>query len=331
VQWKRVTITCLALFIAFQFIEMSAFWSEKHAMAVDKVTIKSEQNAFTVDTKITDVITDAVLGDYGRLLFPADRGYYSGDTLGRLSLTWYGNISSKRTVEIANYIKGKAAAGETVFYDIYSVKEKTRDLDKKNTGLFFFRGNKGAKTAIVNAGGGFVFVGAMHDSFPHALELSQKGYNTFALIYRPGANTGCEDLARAIAFLHKNAAKLGIDMKGYSLWGGSAGARLAAWLGTHGTESFGEDAYPRPASVVIQYTGLSEVTGKEPPTYACVGTNDGIASFRTMQNRIDRIKENGTNAVIEIFQGLSHGFGLGEGTVAEGWIDRAVDFWEKQM
>ena len=171
----------------------------------------------------------------------------------------------------------------------------------------------------------------MHDSFPHALELSKKGYNAFALIYRPGASTGCEDLARAIAFLHKNAAKLGIDMKDYSLWGGSAGARLAAWLGSNGTESFGEDAYPRPAAVIMQYTGLSEVTGKEPPTYACVGTNDGIASFRTMQNRIDRIKANGTDAEIEIFQGLSHGFGLGEGTVAEGWIDRAVDFWERQI
>ena len=28
---------------------------------------------------------------------------------------------------------------------------------------------------------------------------------------------------------------------------------------------------------------------------------------------------------------LLHGFGLGEGTVAEGWIDHAVLFWEKQM
>ena len=55
-------------------------------MAVDKVTIKSEQNAFTVDTKIRDVITDAVFGDYMRLLFPADRGYYSGDELDDIEL-----------------------------------------------------------------------------------------------------------------------------------------------------------------------------------------------------------------------------------------------------
>ncbi len=49
-----------------------------------------------------------------------------------------------------------------------------------------------------------------------------------------------------------------------------------------------------------------------------------------MKDRIDRIKSNGTNAEIEIFDGLAHGFGLGEGTAAEGWIDLAVNFWEAQ-
>lgn len=69
----------------------------------------------------------------------------------------------------------------------------------------------------------------------------------------------------------------------------------------------------------------------EPPTYACVGTNDGIADYRTMQNRIDRIRAQGTDAEIEVFDGLPHGFGLGTGTAAEGWIDRAVSFWEAHM
>jgi len=48
--------------------------------------------------------------------------------------------------------------------------------------LFFFRGNPGARFAVCNAGGAFAYVGAMHDSFPHAFELSKKGYNAFALI-----------------------------------------------------------------------------------------------------------------------------------------------------
>src|SRR5699024_3570918 len=111
-------------------------------------------------------------------------------------LTWYNNVNPNRTVEIVNYLRERAQSGEQIFYDIYTEEEKEEDPDKENTGLFFFRGNPGEKFATTNAGGGFAYVAAMHDSFPHAMELSEKGYNAFALIYRPGAQTACEDLAR---------------------------------------------------------------------------------------------------------------------------------------
>ena len=286
---------------------------------------------YTVNTKISDVTGDSAFGNYGRLIFPVNTGYYSGSTLGDLSLTWYSNVDPNKTVEIANYMKSHAEMGETIFYDIYTDAEKASDPAKKDTGLFFFKGKPGERFAVCNAGGGFAYVGAMHDSFPHALELSKQGYNAFALIYRPGAQTACEDLARAIAFIFGHADELEVDTDCYSLWGGSAGARMAAWLGSYGTAAFGEDSYPQAGAVIMQYTGLSEVFGNEPPTYNCVGTRDGIANYRTMERRINAIKANGTDAEIEIFDGLSHGFGLGTGTVAEGWLDSAVSFWERQM
>ncbi|MGI6177858.1 MAG: alpha/beta hydrolase-fold protein [Eubacterium sp.] len=289
------------------------------------------EGPYTQDTPIEDVKNDAVFGSYGRLIFPVQEGYMSGDTLGTLDLAWYNYIDHEKTVEIANYMYSHAAAGKTIFYDIYTDEEKASDPDKEDTGLFFFRGGDGAKTAVVNAGGGFAYVGAMQDSFPVALELSKQGFNAFALIYRPDADLACEDLARAIAFLHQNADELGIDMSDYSLWGGSAGARMADWVGTYGTAVFGEESYPKPAIVVTQYTGLSEVTGEEAPTYANVGTSDGIANYRVMQARIEKIKENGTDAEIDVFDGLPHGFGLGTGTVAEGWLSHAVSFWREHM
>lgn len=270
-------------------------------------------------------------GDWGRMIFPVDTGYYSGSTLGSLRLTWYSNIQPAKTVEIVNYMREKADAGEQIFYRIYTDVEIAVDPWKADAGLFFFKGNPGAKVAICNAGGGFAYVGAMHDSFPHALELSKMGYNAFALIYRPGSQTACEDLAHAIAFIHEHADELEVDAADYSLWGGSAGARMAAWLGSYGTAAFGEKDYPRPSAVIMQYTGLSEVYGNEPPTYNCVGTNDGIASYRTMERRIAAIQANGTDVMIEVFPGLSHGFGLGTGTVADGWIYNAVSFWERNM
>ena len=180
----------------------------------------------TAQTVIDRVIADTGFSPWGRLLFPADSGYWSGATLGTLQLRWYSHIDAAKTVEIIRYFKAQTLRGEPVFFDIYTEAEKQRDPRKRNTGLFFFRGKKGAKSAICSAGGGFVYVGAMHDSFPHALELSKRGYNAFALIYRPGSQTACEDLARSVAFIHEHAGELQLDSTDYSLWGGSAGARM---------------------------------------------------------------------------------------------------------
>ena len=301
-------------------------------MGTDHVNMEAAQD-FTLDTKVQDVMNDPAFEGYGRLIFPANMKIDASLTLEDVEeiLPWYSEINPDRTVSIVNEMKSRVQNGEQIFYDIYTAEEKAADPDKEDTGLFFFRGNPGERFAIINAGGAFAYVAAMHDSFPHMQELAKRGYNAFALIYRPGAQTACEDLARAIAFIHEHADELQVNTDGYSLWGGSAGARMAAWLGSYGTAAFGEKAYPAPGAVIMQYTGLSEVTGTEPPTYACVGTSDGIASYRTMQSRINWIKSHGTNAEIEIFKGLSHGFGLGEGTVAEGWIDHAVAFWQENV
>lgn len=301
----------------------------KNTISTTDASQIDKARAFTAKTPIQQVIHYPAFGNYGRLIFPVNESCYSGRTLGELSLTWYTEIRAEKTVEICNYMKEHADAGETIFFDIYTDEEKAADPSKHDAGLFFFKGNPGDKFAICSAGGGMIYVGSMHDSFPHALEISKKGYNAFALIYRAGYETGPEDLARAIAFIFEHADELEVDTSDYSLWGGSAGARIADWVGTNGTAFYGERSYPRLAAVIMQYTALSEVTGKEPATYNCVGTKDGIAPYTVMQERLNRINANGTDTMIEVFDGLSHGFGIGTGTVAEGWVDHAVAFWER--
>lgn len=297
----------------------------------DSADNANTSNPYTVDTAISEVISDPVFGDYGRLIFPVNSGYYSGDTLGELQLTWYNNIDPDKTVEITNYMRDHAEAGDTIFYDIYTDEEKADDPAKENTGLFFFRGTPGEKFAVCNAGGGFAYVGAMQDSFPHALELSKQGYNAFALIYRPGAQTACEDLSRAIQFIFEHAEELEVNTDGYSLWGGSAGARMAAWVGSYGTAAFGADDLPQPAAVIMQYTGLSEYGENDPATFVTVGESDGIANWQTMKRRLEGMSALGIDTEFHSYPGLGHGFGLGTGTVAEGWLDEAIAFWQRQM
>ena len=287
----------------------------------------NQQAYYTRETLIEDVINDPAFNGYGRLIFPVNMGYWSGTTLEDLDLVWYNYIDPDKTVEVCNYLRNHAA---DCFIDIYTEAEKQADPAKRNTGLFFFKGNAGAKFAICNAGGGFSYVGAMHDSFPHALELSKKGYNAFALIYRPG--DAYEDLARAITYIHDRASELEVDADCYSLWGGSAGARMAATLGNNGylRQLTGRSDIAQAAAVIMQYTGYTTVSQQDAPTYACCGTSDGIASWQTMQDRLESLAALGIPTEFHAYNGLPHGFGLGTGTVADGWINDAVHFWESQ-
>lgn len=290
---------------------------------------------FSLSSTVSEVEEDPAFEEFGNLLFPVDRNVSQDMTLEELSSSsvyvWYSNIQPDKTVEIVNTLKADAEAGNQIFYNIYSKSEMETDPSKRDTGLFFFRGNPGEKYAIMNAGGGFMYVGAMHDSFPHALEVSKQGYNSFALIYRP--DSPYEDLAAAISFITDHAEELQVDPESYSLWGGSAGARMAATLGNRNylSQLTGRTDVPQASAVIMQYTGYNSVSAADAPTYACVGNQDGIANWNTMKTRLNSLEGMGIPTEFHVYEGLSHGFGIGSGTVAEGWLNDAVEFWEKNM
>ena len=151
------------------------------------------------------------------------------------------------------------------------------------------------------------------------------------LRYRAGSGgaIATQDLAAALSYIFRNAAGLGVSTDGYSLWGSSAGARMAAAIGSHGVARFGGDDLPKPSAVVMAYTGHVDVSSDEPPTFVVVGEHDGIAPPSAMERRIAALRHAGTVVEYHKYKNLGHGFGLGTGTSAEGWIDDAVRFWEK--
>lgn len=141
--------------------------------------------------------------NFRQTAFPVNRNIPASMTLAQVSTSniymWYPYILVEKTVEILNYLHSQAVRGEQIFYNIYSPDEMEADPTKADTGIFVFKGDAGKPFAITNAGGGFAYVGAMHDSFPHSLELCRAGYTAFALIYRP--DDPYSDLARAISFI----------------------------------------------------------------------------------------------------------------------------------
>ena len=88
------------------------------------------------------------------------------------------------------------------------------------------------------------------------MALNAEGYNAFVLRYRPGAGeqAATEDLAAAISYVFRHSKTLEVSTAGYSLWGSSAGARMAANIGSHGTSTYEGDELPAPACVVMAYT-----------------------------------------------------------------------------
>ncbi len=297
----------------------------------------NKRNTFSVNdkTKVAVIINHPLLSGFGQFIFPVNHGLPSDtmtiDNIDGL-LPYHSNINTKTTIEIINYMLNETGNGKKIFYDIYTDNEKQKNPSKANTGLFFFKGAPGAPFAIVCAGGGFSYVGSIHESFPHALKLSKKGYNAFALQYRTGgANVACEDLAAAISFIFRNKDLLEVDINCYSLWGGSAGARMVAYLGSYGTKAFGGSDLPRPAVIIMQYTGHTDFTKNDSATFAVVGENDGIVNWRIMEQRVNNLNKLGIETEFHKYKNVGHGFGLGINTNAEGWIDLAILFWERNL
>jgi acetyl esterase/lipase len=236
-------------------------------------------------------------------------------------------------VSALNHMIDDVNNGKTVFYELYTEEEKKEQRTKSHAGLFFFRGKLGAPFAVISPGGGFSYVGSIHEGFPYAVAISNQGYNAFVLRYRVGSGgaVATRDLAAAISYVFRNAKVLGVGIEGYSVWGSSAGARMAAAIGSHGVASFGGDHLPKPSAVVMAYTGHSEYSANEPSTFAVVGEHDGIAPPSVMERRVAALRKTGTDVEFHRYSGLGHGFGPGTGTSAEGWLDRAIRFWGKSF
>jgi len=135
----------------------------------------------------------------------------------------------------------------------------------------------------------------------------------------------------AITFIFRNAEMLGVGTKDYSLWGSSAGARMAAAIGSRGVRYFGGADLPKPSTVVMAYTGHSDYSSNEPATFVVVGEQDAIAPASAMQRRVDALRRSGTDVEFHKYPNLGHGFGPGTGTSAEGWIADAIRFWGQRI
>ncbi len=288
----------------------------------------------TTNDTVRTIVDHPAFKGFSQLILPGENDIYHDDTpLSRVGslMPYHSHVNPDIVVAALNHMINEVGTGRTIFYDFYAAKQKQEDHAKSATGLFFFRGKPGAPFAIICPGGGFSYVGSLHEGFPLAWEISKKGLNAFVIRYRISEQQATEDLAAAISYIFKNAKTLGVSKQGYSVWGGSAGARMVGNIALNGVSRYGGDDIPTPATVVIAYTGQSSYSGNFPPTFITVSSNDGIANAAVVDMRVENLRKAGVEVEYHRYRTAGHGFGLGTGTDAEGWLDRAVGFWEKHL
>lgn len=279
----------------------------------------------TIGNTLADMLAQPQLAPFARHLLPRPEH-------GRLDLAladvarlmpWHSEIRPQIVVDSLNRLIRDIRLGRRVFYSFGGEAE---------TGLFFMAAKPDAPFALVCPGGGFRYIGLLHEGLPLAQCISEKGFNAFVLQYRTGGERiACQDMAQALGWIFEHAANLRVSTGHYSVWGGSAGARMAADLGTYGSYALGGPALPPPCAVIMAYTSHGWHVPTDPPTFAIAGENDEIAPAYVMERRIAQMQADGIDAQIRVFSNIGHGFGTGAGTSAEGWMDEAVAFWERQI
>lgn len=232
---------------------------------------------------------------------------------------------------------------------------------KEKVSLIHFPVSGKAPFVLICAGGAYCTVASMVEAFPIAAKLNEMGYHAFVLEYRSGVHasfpTPQEDLAQAIRYILKNAETLAILPEDYAVCGMSAGGHLVATLAAESMGDFYSDI-PAPAALLLCYPVVSmgrfthllscrmllgetpgadmlarlsierQIHRNSPPIYLWQCREDAVVPYENSQLLAEALKQNGVRHLFRTFAGDAHGWALGTGTPAEGWLTEAVQFWK---
>lgn len=212
--------------------------------------------------------------------------------------------------------------------------------------------------AVICPGGGYGAVCSFGEGRPFAEKLNKMGYHAFVVYYSIKKKARYPqpqlDLKRAIEEIFANADEWKLDTSDFSIWGSSAGGHLVA---SYCTEKWGT---PKPTAIVLVYPVISmgehthkgsrenllgknpsadmieklsvekNITADYPPTFVWYGTADDIVTPLNTSMLTKALTEFSVPHKVEEYEGIGHGAGLAAGTVAEGWFESAVEFWQGQ-
>lgn len=257
-----------------------------------------------------------------------------------------------------------------MIYNIYSKKEIKERPQRKNVTLESYIIGGNAPTVLICPGGAYKFVSDSNEGKPFAEKLNAHGYNAFVLFYSVGSGNGrfpypLYDVAKAIRFIKSKAKELNINADEISLMGSSAGGHLCAFFATQykrfEEEYDGEGCSLKPNALVLCYpvitmrelthkvsrqiflgafSGKAErekasvelnITSDYPPTFAWHNKDDSSVNVQNSIMLHEALEEKGIQNELHLYETGGHGIGLAEGKDADGWIEKAIDFLDRNI
>lgn len=244
----------------------------------------------------------------------------------------------KTVVDGLNYAIEAAESGTSQFISYYDDAAKAADPAKEDTGLLFYKTAEGAPFVVVAPGGGFTMLGVASSAYPYAQPLQAAGYNVFVLEYRvgvyegeedklPASDRAAEDMVAAVQYILDNADALGVSGEDYLVLGSSAGGQVTArYCAEREYETMGISA---PAACIMLYPANCQrydYTGCTVPMYITVCADDPQINVAGLDTAVEAMKAAGMTVSYNKFETGGHSFGIGVGTPAEGWMERALEF-----
>jgi hypothetical protein len=173
----RSACVALALFSASAWLEPTenaAALSERNTDETMTAQARGNRDGhLNIDASIRDLLGHAAFAGFGRLILPWDDRTHDETlrlrNIGAL-LPYHSHVNPGDVVAALNRMIDDASNGNRIFYDVYTGAQKQQQPARENTGLFFFRGKPGAPFAVISPGGGFTYVGSVHEGFPSVME-----------------------------------------------------------------------------------------------------------------------------------------------------------------
>lgn len=274
---------------------------------------------YSAETTIKSIMEDPAFRKAGSFIFPEgswllDESWTVRD-IPRL-LPYHTAVDIGSVLRVLEYLRSEADRRQLCF---------DFNRSKADTAVVFFPGQADRPFALTVSGGQLSYIASVHESFPISLFLSSRGYNAFSLNYSLSSVEGAaEDLICAVEYVMSETGSFSLGQGNFSLWGSGTGADIIQ-------KALEIKPSLRPVCVISEYPSSVSVSPASPAQYICAGEDDDAGLLSVLETQAAELKKNNIRSVFSSFSHAGHGFGLGAGTGAEGWVNDALRFWEAEL